>query len=741
MVVRILFSQLIPSDRGLSRDEDITNVEDAREWYRSVAYDTREYRQLPIDQGKSSLSVASAPLQHSDGLGVLPLSERPFSHRSLFRGTSSDSKVEPFLKPKTTTKKKRFRAVTCLTSLASDLDVISDWVFLVHIYKKHRKHQEEYEENLFPPLLLFFLFFVCIAGSIMWLILATEGRLIAPILRRVGIDKMSIGYALFACVLVEDIPQVVLTFLLEDYYGTHHNISDFALINVVTSLYDTLIKLAESYDERDDIIETGDWCRHSIWAHNHAILSVIALPSPDISDGDSDSKIVAPSSFSSRRSSPKFSPDTSSRKRLSRVYLPPQSPTRQLGTSTRQSIVDQTADNIVEPKVNSIRCLSSSFDRSVRLWETPFSTLRRDYRSRKNEVLVRAYKGHKGAVTCISFLGRKLGDSCRSNDDQDDETEFFLTGGRDGIAKLWNLQSGDCIKSYVVPNKTGKGGKNSRVTSIASVLKWETFVCGYQVGVVRLWGIWSEQCLVQYCGHLGPINSVCSMEDSRTFLSGSVDSTIRLWSADKPTTVNIASISSLSDKSPGAVVAKGPESPTQGSSDEPKPENKMTCHIELKSEKTYLGHTGPVLSITCVEPRIAFLTGSKDKTARLWSAESGVCLRIFSGHTKAVTTVEAVDQVTFLTGSEDSTIKIWDAVTAESLRTYTGHKGAVTSVSMAQDGTFVSCGNDQTIKFWVFTAVTPDRESGEGGLDEILAINDNTCSDAMCTSLCIADGQ
>ena len=297
MVVRIIISYIIPSDRGLSRNEEAANVEDARQWYRSSAYDSKEYRQLPIDQHQrrksSSISVSSAPnqqLQHESSMNLLSLSDRPYSHRSLSRGTSSGSKAEPlFLKPKTRAKKKRFRAVTCLTSLASDLDVISDWVFLYHTYQKFQQHEEEYaayqpegvEPNLFPPFFLWILVFVCISGTIMWLVLATEGRLIAPILRRAGIDKMSIGYALFACVLVEDIPQVVLTFLLEDYYGQHHTISDFALINVVTSLYDTLIKLAESYDERDDIVETGYWCKHSIWAHSHAILSVIALPSPD----------------------------------------------------------------------------------------------------------------------------------------------------------------------------------------------------------------------------------------------------------------------------------------------------------------------------------------------------------------------------------------------------------------------------------------------------------------------------
>lgn len=37
----------------------------------------------------------------------------------------------------------------------------------------------------------------------MWLVLATDGAIIAPILRLCGVDKLSMGFTLILCVMVE----------------------------------------------------------------------------------------------------------------------------------------------------------------------------------------------------------------------------------------------------------------------------------------------------------------------------------------------------------------------------------------------------------------------------------------------------------------------------------------------------------------------------------------------------------
>ena len=125
------------------------------------------------------------------------------------------------------------------------------------------------------------------------------------------------------------------------------------------------------------------------------------------------------------------------------------------------------------------------------------------------------------------------------------------------------------------------------------------------------------------------------------------------------------------------------------------------------------------------------LTGGVDCTARLWNIEKEVCLRIFIGHAASVTTVAAVDHVTFLTGSKDKSNKVWDGLSASCIRTYTGHTSPVTCVRSAQPGTFISASEDRTIKLWVYTAVSSNMNSDNGGtLNDILGFDDTfACMD------------
>jgi WD domain, G-beta repeat len=56
------------------------------------------------------------------------------------------------------------------------------------------------------------------------------------------------------------------------------------------------------------------------------------------------------------------------------------------------------------------------------------------------------------------------------------------------------------------------------------------------------------------------------------------------------------------------------------------------------------------------------LTGSEDKTARLWDAATGLEIRAFKGHEGAVNSVAfSPDGARVLTGSWDKTARLWDA--------------------------------------------------------------------------------
>ena len=68
------------------------------------------------------------------------------------------------------------------------------------------------------------------------------------------------------------------------------------------------------------------------------------------------------------------------------------------------------------------------------------------------------------------------------------------------------------------------------------------------------------------------------------------------------------------------------------------------------------------------------LTASVDKTAKVWSAASGECLRTLMGHTCQVkSAVFSPDGQQVLTASRDGTAKVWSAASGACLLTLMGH--------------------------------------------------------------------
>ena len=121
------------------------------------------------------------------------------------------------------------------------------------------------------------------------------------------------------------------------------------------------------------------------------------------------------------------------------------------------------------------------------------------------------------------------------------------------------------------------------------------------------------------------------------------------------------------------------------------------------SVRTLKGHTNGIMCLQFSEtlPHLPFpvlITGSYDRTARIWNLENGMEIRCLRGHTRALRALQ-FDEVKLITGSMDHTLRVWNWRTGECVRTLESHTEGVVCLNF--DSTILASGSvDTTVKVW-----------------------------------------
>lgn len=150
--------------------------------------------------------------------------------------------------------------------------------------------------------------------------------------------------------------------------------------------------------------------------------------------------------------------------------------------------------------------LSCSMDTKIKLWEC--------YHERR---CIMTFHGHKQAVRDICFNRR--GDR-------------FLSSGYDKTIKLWDTETGQCVKKF-----------NSRKAAYS--IKFNTsddshshlFISGMSDKKILCWDTRTGKVVQEYDRHLGAVNTVTFVDNGRKFVSTSDDKSLRVWEWDIPVDV------------------------------------------------------------------------------------------------------------------------------------------------------------------------------------------------------------
>ncbi|KAJ3019865.1 UNVERIFIED_CONTAM: hypothetical protein HDU68_010474 [Siphonaria sp. JEL0065] len=196
-------------------------------------------------------------------------------------------------------------------------------------------------------------------------------------------------------------------------------------------------------------------------------------------------------------------------------------------------------------------------------------------------------------------------------------------------------------------------GHCSPVRSIALSPDDKVIVSGSRDSTVKLWAVETGECLMTFIGHGRAVSSVTLSLDGKTVVSGSWDKTIKVWDAETG-----------------------------------------------DFRRTFEGHHGDVNSVCLSSDEGLVVSGSSDSTVRVWSVETGACLKKLEGHSRTVWSVDiSRDGKMAASGSDDFLVKLWDLKSGACIKTLDIHVGAVFSVAFSPDAkTVVSGSFDRSIK-------------------------------------------
>ncbi|KIP03889.1 hypothetical protein PHLGIDRAFT_218517 [Phlebiopsis gigantea 11061_1 CR5-6] len=254
-------------------------------------------------------------------------------------------------------------------------------------------------------------------------------------------------------------------------------------------------------------------------------------------------------------------------------------------------------------------------------------------------------------------------------------------------------------------------GHTDTIQSIAYSPTEHIIASGSLDGTVKLWNSVTGQPMAKTLElPRRRVRAIAFSPDGRSVAVASSDNHIRVWRLDKDRSNDAKDERSLVEHNQDVhcvAFSPGPDGVLLafGSTDK-----KVRVHDADTGKavgQPLCGHEATVLSVAFSSDDLQGLrlaSGSSDYTVRIWDVGSGQQVRVLRGHDDIVTSV-AFSRMTgyVVSGSKDMTAKLWsaDAHQGRLIATLEGHTDDVNAVAVSPDGRYIASGSDdRTVRLW-----------------------------------------
>lgn len=262
--------------------------------------------------------------------------------------------------------------------------------------------------------------------------------------------------------------------------------------------------------------------------------------------------------------------------------------------------------------------------------------------------VLRTLRGHTRCIRTLQFDDTKL-----------------VTGSMDHTLRIWNYHTGECIRTLA--------GHTDGVVHLH--FDSRILASGSADATIKIWNFSTGQCST-LTGHTGAVTQTRIVQHEKNrLLSSSCDGTLRLWDLAQRVCLRVfqghmASVQVAIPSMPGFL-------------------HRFNKNNEQQQEEL-LG-TEPVV-----------VSGSADHTLKVWSLETGQCLRTLFGHTHAIGSL-AYDKLRLVSSSFDGSVKLWDIQSGDPMYTLqTGQEGHAATAVAISDTKVVTAFDHGQIKIWDF---------------------------------------